>query len=45
MDETFVLLGSLKGENIEDMQHIRDDAGLARIMGHILPAPETAGNG
>ena len=29
------------GKNIDDAQHIRDDAGLAGIMGYIKPAPET----
>jgi hypothetical protein len=42
MIETFVLLSALGGENIEDLQHIRDDAGLAGIVGYTLPAPETA---
>jgi hypothetical protein len=40
--ETFVLLSALGGENIDDLQHIRDDAGLAGIVGYTLPAPETA---
>ena len=42
MIETFVLLSALGGENIDDVQHIRDDAGLAGIVGYTLPAPETA---
>jgi hypothetical protein len=42
MVEAFVLLSALGGENVEDMQHIRDDAGLAGIVGYTLPAPETA---
>ena len=42
MVEAFVLLSALGGENIEDVQHIRDDAGLAGIVGYTLPAPETA---
>ena len=42
MIETFILLTALGGENIEDVQHIRDDAGLAGIVGYTLPAPETA---
>lgn len=40
--ESFVLLSALGGENIEDMQHIRDDVGLAGIIGYQPPAPETA---
>jgi len=40
--ESFVLLSALGGENIDDMQHIRDDAGLAGILGYKPPAPETA---
>jgi len=42
MIKTFVLLSALGGENIDDVQHIRDDAGLACIVGYTLPAPETA---
>ena len=41
MIETFILLSALGGENIDDIQHIRDDAGLAGIVGYPLPAPET----
>ena len=40
--ESFVLLSALGGENNEDMQHLRDDAGLAAILGYKPPAPETA---
>jgi len=42
MVESFVLLSSLGGECLEDMQHVRDDAGLAGILGYKPPAPETA---
>jgi len=42
MIETFILLSALGGENIDDVQHIRDDAGLAGIAGYTLPPPETA---
>jgi hypothetical protein len=42
MVESFVLLSALGGENSEDMQHLRDDAGLAGILGYRPPAPETA---
>ena len=40
--ESLVLLSALGGENNEDMQHLRDDTGLAEILGYIPPAPETA---
>jgi len=42
MVESFVLLSALGGENSEDMQHLRDDVGLAGILGYQPPAPETA---
>jgi hypothetical protein len=42
MVESFVLLSALGGENLEDVQHLRDDIGLADIVGYTLPAPETA---
>jgi len=42
MVESFVLLSSLGGECIDDMKHIRDDEGLAGILGYKPPAPETA---
>ena len=40
--ESFVLLSALGGENVEDMQHLRDDMGLTEILGYQAPAPETA---
>jgi len=40
--ESFILLSALGGENNEDMQHLRDDTGLAGILGYQPPAPETA---
>jgi hypothetical protein len=42
MVESFILLSALGGECFEDMQHLRDDAGLASIAGYTLPSPETA---
>src|SRR4030043_304295 len=42
MVESFVLLSSLGGECIDDMQHLRDDVGLAEILAYKPPAPETA---
>ncbi|TLN03475.1 hypothetical protein FDZ71_12535, partial [bacterium] len=38
----FVLLSALGGEHVEDMEHIRKDAGLAAILGYQPPAAETA---
>ncbi len=40
--EIFVLLSALGGDCVEDMQRLRDDAGLAGILGYQTPAPETA---
>jgi len=40
--ESFVLLSTLGGENNEDMQHLRDDEGLAGILGYTPPSPEAA---
>jgi hypothetical protein len=40
--ESFVLLSALGGDCIEDMQHLRDDAGLSEMLGYRPPAPETA---
>ncbi len=40
--ESFVLLSALGGECVEDMQRLRDDAGLSKILGYLPPAPETA---
>jgi hypothetical protein len=42
MTESFILLSTLGGENIEDIQHLRNDEGLAEILGYLIPAPETA---
>lgn len=40
--ESFVLLSALGGECVEDMKSLRDDKGLAVILGYRPPAPETA---
>jgi hypothetical protein len=40
--ESFVVLSALGGDCIEDMQRLRDDAGLSGILGYQPPAPETA---
>ncbi len=42
MVESFVLLSALGGECVDDMKRLRDDAGLAGILGYRPPAPETA---
>lgn len=42
MAESFVLLSALGGECIDDMKRLRDDEGLAGILGYQPPAPETA---
>src|SRR3990172_3620365 len=44
MVESFVLLSALGGECIDDMRRLRDDEGLAGILGYQPPAPETARN-
>jgi len=40
--ESFVLLSALGGEHVEDMELIRNDGGLAAILGYQPPAAETA---
>jgi hypothetical protein len=42
MVESFVLLSALGGDCIDDMKRLRDDDGLAGILGYRPPAPETA---
>jgi hypothetical protein len=42
MVECFVLLSALGGDCIDDMKRLRDDEGLAGILGYRPPAPETA---
>ena len=42
MVESFVLLSALGGECIDDMKRLRDDDGLAGMLGYQPPAPETA---
>ncbi len=39
--ESFVLLSALGGDCVEDMQRLRDDDGLAAMLGYRPPAPET----
>ena len=42
MVESFVLLSALGGECIDDMRRLRDDEGLAGMLGYRPPAAETA---
>lgn len=40
--ESFVLLSAVGGECIDDMEQLRQDKGLAAMLGYTPPAPETA---
>jgi hypothetical protein len=40
--ESFLLLFASGGEHLEDFAVLREDTGLARLVGHELPAPDTA---
>jgi len=40
--ESFVLLSALGGSCVDDIQRLRDDDGLAAMLGYRPPAPETA---
>ena len=42
MVESFILLSALGGDCIDDMERLRQDKGLAAMLGYTLPAPETA---
>ena len=42
MVESFVLLSTLGGDCIEDMERLRQDEGLEALLGYRPPAPETA---
>ena len=42
MLECFVLLTTLGGECLEDMERLRRDKALAQMLGYAIPAPETA---
>lgn len=42
MMESFVLMSALGGECYEDMEHLRQDAGLSVMLGYTLPSAETA---
>jgi hypothetical protein len=40
--ESFVILNAVGGECLEDFDRLREDAGLAEMLGHALPSPEAA---
>jgi len=42
MVETFVLLSTLGGECLEDVERLRRDEALPQMLGYAIPAPETA---
>lgn len=42
MMESFVLMSTLGGECYEDMEHLRQDAGLSVMLGYTPPSAETA---
>ena len=42
MTESFVLLSTLGGECVEDMERLRQDKGSEAMLGYQMPASETA---
>src|SRR5262245_41809305 len=40
--ESFVVLNAAGGECLEDFERLRQDAGLAEMLGHAIPSPEAA---
>ena len=40
--ESFVVLNAAGGECLEDFERLREDAGLAEILGHAIPSAEAA---
>src|SRR3970282_1312437 len=40
--ESFVILNAVGGECLEDFDRLREDAGLAEMIGHAIPSPEAA---
>lgn len=40
--ESFLVLNALGGECLEDFDRLREDRGLAEMVGHELPSPEAA---
>lgn len=42
MVESFVLLNATGGECLDDFQRLREEEGLAELLGHQIPSPEAA---
>jgi len=40
--ESFLILNAVGGECLEDFDRLREDAGLAEMIGHPIPSPEMA---
>lgn len=40
--ESFLILNAVGGECLEDFDRLREDAGLAPLIGHEIPSPEAA---
>jgi len=40
--ESFLVLNALGGDCLEDFDRLREDAGLAEMLGHEIPSPEAA---
>jgi hypothetical protein len=40
--ESFLVLNALGGECLDDFERLREDQGLAEMLGHELPSPEAA---
>jgi hypothetical protein len=40
--ESFVILNAVGGDCLEDFDRLREDAGLAEMLGHEIPSPEAA---
>ena len=42
MVESFVVLNAMGGECFDDFLRLREDAGLAEMLGHAIPSPDAA---
>jgi hypothetical protein len=42
MVESLVIPHAAGGDNLEDVTHLREDAGLPEMVGHQIPSPEAA---
>src|SRR5271157_347486 len=40
--ESFLVLNAVGGDCLEDFDHLREDAGLAEMLGHAVPSAEAA---